>query len=153
DVDGDGDNDAVTESWKKHQLIRLLNNGSGTFVSKKTFLAALQKQNLLGDLDGDGDLDVLLDGFDESIYLNGGPGNCSVASVPIFPGPGGEPAALRDFDGDGRVDLLLAAYQFLWVLPGDGVGGFQPTGPASPWPSGGVIGVGDLDGDGDFDLV
>ena len=60
DLDGDGDLDAFTGSWKEGPRV-WLNDGKGNFVDGKVKLASRNSAGVaIADLDGDGDLDVFV---------------------------------------------------------------------------------------------
>jgi hypothetical protein len=120
----------------------------------------------LGDLDGDGDLDVIIPnggGYSSAgtpepsvLLLNDGAAAFTPLVLPELVGLH-RAAKVRDFDGDGIADVFLAgAWQTPSVLLlGDGAGGFVdasdhlPTDPLSV----GDAEPGDVDDDGDLDLV
>lgn len=108
----------------------------------------------VGDLDGDGDEDLLVPdvGAATRVLLSGGDG--TFAAGASFGSDGGREGTLFDADRDGDLDYLQRLGAFgatadrLWI--GDGAGGFTDSGL--------TLGVdtfapGDLDGDGDVDLV
>ncbi|MFO1051061.1 MAG: VCBS repeat-containing protein [Planctomycetota bacterium] len=108
------------------------------------------------DVDGDGDLDVLL--ADESgttqLLWNRGHGRFAVAAPGVVPaGPGASHLALCDIDGDGDPDLHECGYPAERLLRNDG-GVFTDV-TATQWPSlpyhSYTIAFGDIDGDGDPD--
>jgi hypothetical protein len=111
----------------------------------------------LGDVDGDGDLDLLTANAGSntvSVRLNDGAGNFSGGSDP---GVGSAPysVAVGDVDGDGDLDLLTAnaGSNTVSVRLNDGAGHF--SGGSNPSVGSGPYGValGDVDGDGDLDLL
>ncbi len=65
------------------------------------------------DLDGDGDLDLIVNslGHGTYVYLNGGQGHFTELAEVLNPGLGGTSLALGDIDGDGRLDLYIANYR------------------------------------------
>jgi hypothetical protein len=69
----------------------------------------------LVDLDGDGDLDLVVNSFGGGthVFFNDGKGHFTEArSFPVLnPGKGGMSLALGDFDGDGYLDLYVANYR------------------------------------------
>ena len=119
----------------------------------------------LGDLDGDGALDIVLgNGWGQNlIYLNDGAGAFSAGT----PFGGSDPTgsvALGDLNSDGALDIVVGnggGQQNLVYLNGGGV----PGGTLGTFPSGSPLGtsgyissttsvaVGDLDGDGALDVV
>ena len=114
----------------------------------------------LGDLDGDGRLDIVVANraTDRAlVFLN--QGRAFAAPVAVAAGNDPNDLALADVDGDGRLDLAIANHDaaYVTVLLGVGRGGFRPA-PGSPvrvdsrpHPHG--IAAGDWDGDGRLDLA
>ena len=81
----------------------------------------------LADVDGDGDLDLLLTSIEgpRSLFLNDGAGRFTEArEAGLLDSRGGMSSALADIDGDGDLDLYLTRYKRRSVLdlfPGDEV--------------------------------
>jgi hypothetical protein len=71
------------------------------------------------DLDGDGDLDLVVNtiGQGTHIFLNDGKGHFTdiTAAQPLNPGRGGMSMALADVNGDGALDLYVANYR-TWTI-------------------------------------
>ena len=117
----------------------------------------------LGDVDGDGDLDLVVGNYDQQnwLYTNDGAGDPWDTTIPLNITPANENTtaiALGDVDGDGDLDLVEGnwlAWNRLYL--NDGVG--------DPWDFADVelistdthhtrsMVLGDVDGDGDLDLV
>jgi hypothetical protein len=171
DLDGDGDLDAAVcnrgiagaGGWQDHGFT-VLWNASGAF-STSTFVALpatqIQPSDLeLGDLDGDGDLDVVecLHGTGSlnskvASFLNDGAGHFA---APAFAATGFDPIALTlgDYNADGALDAVTANYvgnSFSHLL-GNGDGTFG-TGysHSTTYPQDAALG--DFDGDGDLDAA
>ncbi len=113
-----------------------------------------------GDLDGDGDLDLVLSlwGGHVRIFRNDNGSTFTETTI----GSGLDIFAfywqpiLHDFNGDGRLDIYQstdAAPNSLWINQGDGtfVDQAEASGTDSAWNDMGVC-LGDYDNDGDFDL-
>ena len=169
DVDGDGDLDLLTANYGSANVSVRLNDGSGNFTDHPTnpnpAVGDSPQSVALGDVDGDGDLDLLTanTGNDNvSVLLNDGSGNFTApATNPTppwvcFMAP--YSVVLGDVDSDGDLDLLTANYggNTVSVLLNDGSGNF--TAPATnPNPAVGngprSVALGDVDGDGDLDLL
>ncbi len=145
DFDNDGDLDLFLANssgpghpepeWLADSLLR--NNGDGTFtdVSKDSGLAlpTNSRGSTVGDIDNDGDLDILVNNSwdDTNVLLNDGRGRFTDAHKTtggaVFYGHG---AALGDLDDDGDLDLAMgnwrrpsAANPGLWKLFRNTTGG------------------------------
>ncbi|HWA16053.1 MAG TPA: FG-GAP-like repeat-containing protein [Gemmatimonadales bacterium] len=186
DLDGDGDLDLLVgviggafgpNRTSADNLIRLEQTAPGTWVARET--RALSNLDIgsesspaLGDLDGDGDLDLIVGNKLEPgnpgqaalhFYVNDGtptaPSFREAGTIPVGPGFHFAPA-LVDLDGDGDLDLVLGNWRdALQYYRNDGsrrVPNFvladtalvRITRGSHTTPS-----FGDLDGDGDLDLV
>ncbi|MEW6158498.1 MAG: CRTAC1 family protein, partial [Verrucomicrobiota bacterium] len=116
DVDGDGWTDLYFCGLENpNALFRNLGNWKFEEVTANSGLAA---QNLdatgaaLCDLDGDRDLDLVLNSVAQGtwIYLNDGKGHFVHAST-VNQNKAGMSLALADIDGDGDLDLYVANYR------------------------------------------
>lgn len=172
DMDADGDLDLVTANQGRGSQgsttctigVRF-NDGAGNFSgTTNAFLSNGTNTNFsnieIGDVDGDGDLDVLV-GNALSIYimLNDGLGRLNAATATISTTLGAYGLALGDLDADGDLDLLAmcgsnvqGTASLIKVCLNNGTGSF--TGSQFPLPNlGGVMTVGDMDADSDLDII
>lgn len=156
DFDGDGDLDIfLSQSGSSNGEAVWFNNGNATFTpSSQTFIDNGGGNDHLevGDVDGDGDLDVFGSGTVGYLYINNGSGTFSDPTTGI---PGITRGSLGDLDGDGDLDLFVKnlSSQNNQIFFNDGSGNFTNSGQSI---AGGTIGsrpptLGDFDGDGDLD--
>ncbi|MCA8967948.1 MAG: VCBS repeat-containing protein, partial [Planctomycetes bacterium] len=126
----------------------LLGDGSGSFTQSQ-FIAESNNGSsvILGDVDGDNDLDLLVDG---TLFLNNGSGSFSQSQVlsETINGFNVTDAAFADLDGDGDLDAYLTNFcgSQIWLNDGNGTFVFDHSG-ASAY----RLAVGDVDGDGNAD--
>jgi hypothetical protein len=176
DMDGDGDLDIVTgrtTSIGDLPNVVYFNDGLGNFTTSRDFGPSTNHtlSVAVGDMDGDGDLDIVLgtEGVQNSVYFNDGLGNFTV-SRDFGPGTNDTVSlAVGDMNGDGNLDIVASnswAYSttLSGVIPGsaqdavylnDGLGNFPMTG-GRYFGTGtdSTLGrIGDMDGDGDLDIV
>ncbi|GMV41086.1 MAG: hypothetical protein AMXMBFR64_28020 [Myxococcales bacterium] len=164
DLNGDGKLDLALSGDGEHGN-RILRNAGGTFQDLGT--TALPFGDLPGagvavaDVEGDGDVDLLIlgDQAPTRLYLNDGSGTFKLSppnGVPAGETPGARAAALVDLDGDGRPDAYVAtgANDALWR--NDGGGRFFDLSDVllPPLPGDGVrVAAADLDLDGSADVL
>jgi uncharacterized protein (TIGR03437 family) len=161
-------------------------NGDGTFRSSLPCAAETRDGDwssdmiVVGDLNGDGKLDVVWGNVRSSnyiwIWLGNGDGTFQ-NPYPVDAGtdPGGKPIALGDLNHDGKPDIVVGTTFGVAVLFGNGDGTFQnhhpptPTTPGGPafllffdglnrlgyreWRFSNDIFIRDFDGDGNPDIV
>ena len=129
---------------------------SGFFETSGQLLGAGEHQSaVLGDVDGDGDLDAVVADAegDNQLWLNDGTGTMTDSGQTL--GQLGRSVALGDLDGDRDLDVFIANGEFqgrpnrVWLNDGSGrfVKSEQQLGQARSR----AVALGDLDGDGDLD--
>ncbi|MEM7205738.1 MAG: VCBS repeat-containing protein [Planctomycetota bacterium] len=174
DLDGDGDNDLVYGTGRTFSIFPLparnellVNDGAGNFATTATALGEGQTSAVeLGDLDGDGDLDVMVanDGvFGElnNLFLNQGAGRFVNATDRLPPHRQETTcAALGDVDADGDLDIVFGNSTSSAGAPNrlylnDGNAHFQDVSGRLPLNGDQTLSLAlaDIDGDGDLDLV
>ncbi len=161
DLDGDGDLDlavAIDTVETFDDVAVLLNSGDGTFAPPTLFSVGTVPKSLeMGDMDGDGDLDVAVvnqGSGDVSILLNNGNGTFA-PEVFYATGDGPQDVALGDLDGDGDLDVATAndGSDDISVLLNNGNGTLAPRTTFAVGPGPASLAMGDLDGDNDLDLA
>ena len=161
DVDGDGDLDIVLAKgrhWPLHNRV-LINDGQGNFQG--THLADSPDRSYtaaLGDLDGDGDLDMVVsnDKPDQKIvYRNEGQGVFANAVTWGDASWNTRNVGLADMNGDHYLDLIVANRKSRsYVILNDGHGNFpKDSWSVIPSESATTIVAADFNGDGLIDLA
>jgi hypothetical protein len=167
DVDGDGDLDLVAGNLGQTNRLYLNNGTADPFNSVTGSNISSDAHDTLsialGDLDGDGDLDLVAGNYDQTnrLYLNNGtadPFNSVIGSDISSDGYDTRTIALGDLDGDGDLDLVAGnngQANRLYLnngtsAPFNGVNGSDISSDTHATYS---IALGDMDGDGDLDLV
>ena len=173
DVDGDGDIDAVTATYDRGTVLAI-NDGTGSFSSDYRIanepnsdpqLRYRDHDIALGDLDGDGDLDIYVAAFtrpnpfggqvvpaQDRVYLNDGSGNFSDGnSAGIIPASTTS-VELADVDNDGDLDAVTSARTVRGsrILLNDGNGNFESGQSLNAAEHHTFV---DADGDGDVDII
>ena len=163
DVDGDEDPDLVIgRSLSSTQPSLYRNHGDGTFDPPQAIVVEDVYDfagNDLGDMDGDGDLDLVFVSDRSSWVIalrNDGSG--SFSPMGIFPCGvetqfGGD-VTLADLDGDDRADAITAAANTFRIatLRSSGAG-FEAPAFHQLGHTAGDVAAGYLDGDGDLDIA
>lgn len=123
DVDNDGDLDVLNtkhnvENGEDPNLREViwLNDGDGTFTEGQAFTGRSGYNGKFGDLDGDGDLDILITGYREIyVHFNDGAGNYTTGTetynftIGDIVGQVWNTPDLADLDGDGDLDAFILA--------------------------------------------
>ncbi len=140
DIDGDGDLDMISagNGGGSGKASTRMNNGDGTFGALTTYSTenttsyAVQ----LGDIDGDGDLDLITAGNNGgtgkvTIRLNKGDGTFDSATQYTTEYTASYALQLADIDGDGNLDLITAGGESgkgrATIRKNNGDGTFGPT--------------------------
>jgi hypothetical protein len=157
DMDGDGDLDVMSAGMKSYWYFQsdiyvFRNKGGGAYGRRLRLSSPLEDEALAvssGDLDGDGDLDVLA-GWSHHVswFENRGAAGFGPERVVSAGYMGSDDVTAADLDGDGALDLLAG---LVWYR---NVGGGSFAGASVVGP--GVAGsehAADLDGDGDIDVL
>ena len=177
DLDGDDDLDLVApDGWARQPDAVFVNDGArpARFVDDGAARLGTRSRagaTRLGDLDGDGDLDLVITDWGSAppgsagtghVYRNDGTGHFAEVAGALPPtvtggtGTGPIDVDLFDADGDFDLDLVLASREGESLLyRNDGTGRFAPAGADLPDQSGPYVygpDVCDVDGDGDLDL-
>ena len=173
DVDRDGDWDLLLAQDYNRRPLLLVNNGAGVFADQTTTrmpnVAMGSSRGQFGDVDNDGDLDIVLlnsgaNRFSTTgrprLFLNGGAGVFTDAPTSQFPSTAlaeQMDCVFGDVDNDLDLDLHIATRASganssqLWI--NDGAGGFTKLNPFLTDATAYSYDFGDIDGDGDLDLI
>jgi hypothetical protein len=174
DVDGDGKPDLILVNYNSN-TVSVLRNASaigginGTSFEAKVDLTtgAFPRFGALGDLDGDGKLDLAVSNYNDntvSVFRNtGSSGTVSFAAKVDFATSGSnvEGVAIADLDGDGKLDVAVVnnTTNTVSVFKNTAVSGvidansFATNVDFTLAASSNSLDIADLDGDGQPDLV
>ncbi len=168
DLDNDGDLDLVVTGnrWSPTQnyLDKYINDGTGNFTRTPFGHKVFDSSIALGDIDNDGDLDLIVTGHDSTgsttgrldVYTNDGQGNL-IGPTSFGNGVYNSSVVLGDMDNDGDLDLIVSGYNGstyrLDYYTNKGAGNFSNPRPFGTGVGYSSIAVGDINNDGDLDLV
>lgn len=161
DYDGDGDIDIIAGN-RTGSLNVLRNDGSGNFTLLGASSIGITHQGregvTMGDVDNDGDLDMLLSDFNdpqnvalEHLYLNDGDGTFTFKSS--FTDTKGFMGGFADLDNDGDLDIVFSGDDVSYVNDGSGNFTVGPSVPVSGIDDPRAIAFSDIDDDGDLDFA
>ena len=168
DVDGDDDSDVLITGLTSSSSISKLykNDGKGNFieVTGTPFEGVSSGSITFGDVDGDGDQDVLISGTNDSgypslkLYTNDSQGNFTEVKNTPFEKINTGSIPFADVDGDGDQDILIIGSSLsrisakLYINDGSGNFYLSPEPDfAAAWAN--SIAFTDVDGDGDQDVL
>jgi len=166
DLDDDGDLDILACSSNANLSLWYENDGSANFSANIIDNTAFSDEAYAidaGDLDGDGDMDVVIgaNGGDSAVWLaNDGNENFSLGSIldnSTDLSNGVRKVSVVDLDQDGDLDVVVAAFVvgvYSW-FDNDGAGNFSSRLIDDSADAFGATAfeVADLDNDGDLDLA
>lgn len=170
DADNDGDLDVFitgSTSSSANTANLYLNNGSGiyTLSTGSNFELVRGGKNDIGDVDGDGDIDIITTGQNPSgipvtkLYLNNGSGIYNSQTSSPFTNLQYGAARFIDIDNDGDIDLLLcgennSGQPITELYSNNGSGLFTLNSSSSiDSLTFSDIATGDIDNDGDHDFI
>jgi hypothetical protein len=151
DLDADGELDAVTSNTNVNpvpgHVSVLRGDGAGGFTSETDYAVGGEPRGVaLGDLNGDGKLDLVTD--NGAVFLGNGAGGFGPRRAP---GANGNAVALADLDRDGRLDLVTTAPVRPWSPSASAT--WEPSVRGLPTGLLRVLVVAELSGDGRADIA
>ncbi len=169
DADGDGDLDLYLSGMDNAYAISgglfIYDAGTYTISATANIPAVYMGSADWGDIDGDGDMDIVIMGADASynditeVYQNNGDGTFSSLDAGITPAEQGE-IKFADFNGDTYLDVTLTGiiaeepFRITALFSNDGTGVFtEETSVVLPGMNLGRIKWADYDNDSDLDFV
>jgi len=163
DVDNDGTLDLLITGQYAEDDLRyasrlFLGNGIGDFNAANKGLLNLDGSSSIGDVDNDGNLDLLLVGEDNDfdararLYLGDGFGDFADVNARLQELSKAS-TAMGDVNNDGNLDLLITGGSTATVYLGEGDGTFEVANAGLEGVSGGSVSMGDVNDDGALDLL
>ncbi len=157
DLNGDGKSDLINANSNSGTISVSLGNGDGTFQSRTTYgnggppgPGAIA----IGDLNGDGNLDIVSDRASGVAVLLGNADGTFQAATQYADGlVSTADAQVGDLNGDNYLDIVASGSSAVSVLLGNGDGSFQA---ATTFAAGGTANaaeLADLNGDNSLDIV
>lgn len=167
DVNNDGNIDIFicgSNGTGPYEAKILTNDGEGNFTpTANDMIGTIQGDAAFGDLDGDGDLDLIVSGYtgigyNTSLYVNDGEGNFSLVDDTPFRGTNYASMKFFDIENDGDLDVIISGNDggapFTELYVNDGSGTFaMATGTPFRGSQLGAIDIADVDDDGDPDVL
>ena len=164
DYDTDGDFDLLVtgeDNGGGASTTLYENQGGSTFASVSTPFPDVRSGSVdWGDYDNDGDLDLVITGFDgsgrvASIYRNDG-GGTFIDIGAVLTGVSVSSSTWGDYDNDGDLDLVVTGYDGsspITTIYTNDAGTFTPLNDGLVGVKDGATEWGDYDQDGDLDLA
>lgn len=156
DIDGDGDLDAMVQYYQEPDRI-YLNDGKANFQLSNL---SLPEYSTFGDLDKDGDVDILaiIPKIGYEVWLGNGDGTFTGSWTLMDSTATPSPISLGDLDRDGDLDAVVTKYFGNERLPtqiwyNGGAGKFERSKVELPDVFRGTVTLDDLDNDGSIDAV
>lgn len=166
DADGDGDADVLTSgNTGPAQATELyLNDGLGNFTKvDDNFIDLRQSACVTIDIDQDGDIDILMTGFNGEVntrytrlYLNDGSGNFTNSSS-TFTGINSGGISVVDINNDDHLDIIICGYantgSLTQIYLNNASNGFFLASTNLISAGNSAIASADVDNDGDNDII
>jgi hypothetical protein len=166
DYDNDGDLDILLTGCDGSDAVSKVyrNDGGGAFTDIEAGLTGVHSSSVAwGDYDNDGDLDILLTGWDGSgpaskVYCNDGGGAFTDIAAGLT-GVRNSSVGWGDYDTDGDLDILLTGWELDDITPvstvyrNDGGGAFTDIDAGLTGVAASSVAWGDYDNDGDLDIL